>query len=122
MAFSMHRAFNHKMQSAILVTVYAAGSYDDDNVWTPGASSSYTVYGVITAGNKFSQFEEGIALHAEDGGARYSNYRNLYIKDNFIIPMDCRLTFRGYVYRVLQESDEEVFGFNSFILEREEPV
>ena len=120
MAFSMHRAFNNRMQSPILVRTKAAGSYDDDNIWVEGAETSHTVYGVITAGNKFSQFEEGIALHAEDGGARYSNYRNLYIKDIWIINNDDRLEFRGDTYRVLQESDEEVFGFNSFILEKEE--
>lgn len=108
------------MQSPILVTTKTAGSYDADNIWVEGTESSHTVYGVITAGNKFSQFEEGIALHAEDGGARYSNWRNLYIKDIYIVNRDDRLTFRGFVYRVLQESDEEVFGFNSFILEKEE--
>jgi len=120
MAFSMHRAFNARMESPIVVRSVADGHYDDDNVWVPGAETQTTVYGVITAGNKFSQFEEGIALHSEDGGSRYSNYRNLYIKDIFIINLDDRIDFRGCCYRVLQESDEEVFGFNSFILEKEE--
>ena len=120
MAFSMHRAFNARMLSPMLVRSIAVGIYDADNVWIPGAETSQTVYGVITAGNKFSQFEEGIALHAEDGGARRSNYRNLYIKDIYVINKDDKIEFRGATYLILQESDEEVYGFNSFILEKEE--
>lgn len=118
MTMNMHRAFNARMQAPIVQHTIGAGSYDAENVWIPGVDTDSTVYGVITAGNKFSQFEEGIALHAEDGGARYSNYRNMYIKDIYTIASKDQFTFRGARYKILQESDEEVFGFNSFIIEK----
>jgi hypothetical protein len=100
--------------------VVAKGSYDADNNWVEGNTSSKTIYGVITAGNKFSQFDEGISLHSEDGGARYSNYRNLYVKERFSVGKGDKISFRGAYYNVMQESDEEIFGFSSFILEKSE--
>lgn len=120
MAMNMHRAFNHRMISPMVRYAISAGTYDADNNWVPGGIVTTTVRGVITAGNKFSQFEEGIALHAEDGGARFSNYRNLYIRNIYTLTKEDKIGFRGTFYNVLQESDEEVFGFYSWILEKSE--
>lgn len=120
MAMNMHRAFNHRMISPMVRYAISAGAYDADNNWVPGGIVTTTVRGVITAGNKFSQFEEGIALHAEDGGARFSNYRNLYIRNIYTLTKEDKIGFRGTFYNVLQESDEEVFGFYSWILEKSE--
>lgn len=120
MAMNMHRAFSHRMISPMVRHAISAGAYDVDNNWVPGGVVATTVRGVITAGNKFSQFEEGIALHAEDGGARFSNYRNLYIRNIYTLTKEDKIEFRGAFYNVLQESDEEVFGFYSWILEKSE--
>lgn len=106
------------MLARIALHSIGGGAYDANNVWVPTPEFTTYIWGVITAGNKFSQFEEGIALHAEDGGARYSNYRNLYVKDIYTIISSDQMSFRGARYRILQESDEEVFGFNSFIIEK----
>ena len=120
MTMQMQRAFNSRMVSRITLYSITAGSYDSENNWVPGVKTPETIYGVITAGNKFSQFDEGISLHSEDGGARYSNYRNLYIKDTYTVSLGDKLDFRGAYYNVLQESDERVFGFSSYILEKSE--
>ena len=120
MTMNMGRAFSSRAQAPMTLHVVAKGSYDADNNWVEGNTSSKTIYGVITAGNKFSQFDEGISLHSEDGGARYSNYRNLYVKERFSVGKGDKISFRGAYYNVMQESDEEIFGFSSFILEKSE--
>jgi hypothetical protein len=116
----MQRAFNSRMLRPISHHTISAGAYDTDNVWVEGAKVTSTIYGVIVAGNKFSQFDEGISLHSEDGGNRYSNYRSLYLSDRYSIELEDKLTFRGAYYNVLQESDEKVYGFASYILEKSE--
>jgi len=120
MTMNMHRAFNSRMLAAMQLFTVSAGSYDANNNWVEGSLVESTLYGVITAGNKFSQFEEGIAIHAEDGGARYSNYRNLYIRNIYTLKKEDKILFRSKYYNVLQQSDEEVFGFHSWILEKSE--
>lgn len=120
MTMQMQRAFNAKMLSPMSLSTIAVGSYDADNNWIEGAKITSTVWGVITAGNKFSQFDEGISLHSEDGGARYSNYRNLYIMDRYTVQPEDKISFRGAYYNILQESDEQVYGFSSYILEKSE--
>jgi hypothetical protein len=106
------------MQAPITLYKVDTGAYDEDNNFIPGAKVASTVYGVIVAGNKFSQFDEGISLHSMDGGARYSNYRNLYIQEKYQVSIGDKMGFRGAYYNVLQESDEQVYGFSSFILEK----
>lgn len=120
MAMQMQGAFDAQMLSPLTRYSVSAGSYDDNNDWIDGATVSSLVYGVIKSGNKFSQFEEGIALHNEDGGIRYSDYRGLYITDQFPIELGDKILFKGVYYNVLQNSDEEVYGFNSYILEKSE--
>ena len=118
MTMNLRRAFNFRMQAPMTLTVIAEGSYDSSNNFIKGGAESTTIHGVIVAGNKFSQFDEGISLHSMDGGARYSNYRNLYVSDRYKVDVGNKITFRGAYYNVLQESDEQIFGFSSFILEK----
>ena len=118
MTMNMKRAFSSRMQAPMTLSTVSAGSYDDNNDYVPGARVASTIYGVIVAGNKFSQFDEGISLHSMDGGARYSNYRNLYVQERWTVNVGDKISFRGALYNVLQESDEQVFGFSSFILEK----
>jgi len=118
MTMNMKRAFSSRMQAPMTLSTISAGSYDSNNDYTPGAKVDSTIYGVIVAGNKFSQFDEGISLHSMDGGARYSNYRNLYVQERWTVYVGDKISFRGAYYNVLQESDEQIFGFSSFILEK----
>jgi len=98
-----------------------SGTYGTDNDWVPGSFSTKPQKGRITAGNKFSQFEEGMAIHNEDGGKRISDYRSLYIKTTeYTIVIGDVIEYRGTYYNTLQQSDESQYGFDSFLLEKSE--
>ena len=120
MAMQMQRAFNARMLTKIAKYTQTVGAYDALNVWVDGAIVESFLYGVIKAGNKFSQFEEGIALHNEDGGIRFTDYRTLYITDKYSVELNDKVSYKGKYYNVLQKSDEEVYGFASYILEKSE--
>ena len=120
MTMQMRRAFNARMQTRVILHKIAEGSYDSNNDWTEGERTDVHIFAVVTAGNKFSQFEEGIALDAQDGGARYSDYRNMYAMNKYEVAIGDKLTFRDTFYRVLQKSDEQVYGFSSYIIEKSE--
>jgi len=120
MAMQMQRAFNSRMLSPLTLYSATAGSYDADNIWVEGTTTTQTIYGVIKTGNKFSRHEEGEALHSEDGGARYSDYRTLYITDKYPVEKEDKILFKGKYFNVLQRSDESVFGFYSVLLEKSE--
>ena len=117
MTMQMNRAFNSKMMTMITKYTIGVGSYDSTNNWTEGSQIVSQIFGVIKAGNKFSQFEEGQALHAEDGGARYSDYRTLYVTNANLVELGDKLGFAGKYFNVLQRSDESIFGFYSVIIE-----
>ena len=119
MAIQMQRAFNARMLSPLTRYSILTGAYDDDNVWVEGRKISSRVYGVIKAGNKFSQFDEGIAIHNEVGGIRTSDYRTLYINDKYKINIEDKIGFKGTFYNIIQQSDEDVYGFNSYIIEKD---
>ena len=120
MAMSMVRAFNSKMESPCVSYVISAGRYDSTNTWIPGKYQKRTFHAVIQAGNQYSQFDEGIARHDMEGGNRFSNYRNMYVKDQWPeLKMDDRVEFRNTFYNILQKSDEAVFGFHSYIIEKD---
>ena len=120
MAMQMQRAFNARMLTRVTRYKQLVGSYDELNVWVDGKVKTSTLNGVIKAGNKFSQFEEGMALHNEDGGNRISDYRTLYITDKYDLDIQDKIAFKGNYYNVLQQSDEEVYGFRSYLLEKSE--
>jgi hypothetical protein len=113
----MNEAFDIEMMTKLTRYTLGTGSFDDDNNWVEGAIEASKIMGVVTSGNRFSQFDEGISLHAEDGGARFSNYRSLYVPKRFTLAIEDKVKFGNKYYNVLQESDELVFGFQSFLLE-----
>ena len=118
MALNMRRAFNSRMLTSLTVYIQEEGSYNDDNDWIPGSTTPKPVKGVVQAGNKFSQFEEGIAAISDDGGTRTSDYRSLYIHSKYGIELEDKVEFKGVYYNVLQQSDESIHGFDSFLLEK----
>ena len=118
MAMQMQRAFNSKMLTKLIKYSIAKGAYDEENVWVEGQVTASNIFGVIKSGNKFSQFEEGEAVHNEDGGVRFSQYKTLYVTDRFPIERGDKIGYKGNYYNVLQRSEEEVYGFYSVILEK----
>ena len=120
MAMQMQRAFNSRMLTKLFRYQVLEGSRNEFNEWVQGRVIKSKVFGVIKAGNKFSQFEEGEAVHTDDGGQRFSDYRTLYVtKKNAVNPGD-KIGFKGKFYNVLQLSDEDEYGFWSYILEKSE--
>lgn len=120
MAMQMQRAFNARMLTKLVLysAPIPAGYYDSSNNWVVGDYTSKNVFGVIKAGNKFSQFDEGQAIRVEDGGQRVSDYRTLYITDKYPINLGDKVYFKGIYFNVLQRSDEETYGFFSVLLEK----
>lgn len=116
----MGRAFNAKFLVTLTRYRISKGSYDVDNNWIEGTLEKSTIYGRVLAGNKFSQFEEGIARIVEDGGTRFTDYRGLYVVNKFSLLTTDKIGYRGTFFNVLQQSDESPFGFNSYILEKSE--
>ena len=113
----MQRAFNFRMLTKLIKYSVAEGYYSDENIWVEGRTVKKNIFGVLKTGNKFSQFEEGEALHSEDGGVRYSQYKTLYVTDKFPIEKEDKVGYKGKYYNVLQRSEEEVYGFYSVVLE-----
>ena len=120
MAMQMQRAFNARFLVPLTLYRVSPGSYDDDNNWIEGLVTKSTIYGRVVAGNKFSQFEEGIARIVEDGGTRFADYRGLYVTNKYSLETTDKIGYRGKYFNVLQHSDESPFGFNSYILEKSE--
>jgi len=118
MAMQMQRAFNNKMLTKITVYSIREGSYDDTNEWIEGEKETFKLFGVLKAGNKFSQFDEGISLHEEVGGKRYTDYRSLYITNKRKLKIQDKVGIKGVYYNILQQSDEDVYGFCSYLLEK----
>ena len=115
----MNRAFNSRMVTKMLRYKEGEGTFNEYNEYVRGNIVISTFFGVVLAGNKFSQFDEGIARVATEGGERFSDYRTLYVQDRFPrLKMNDKIKFRDTYYNVLQESDEAIFGFNSYILEK----
>lgn len=119
MTMKMNRAFNGKMLTKMIRYEEVDSYFNDDNEWVEGPQFVSTFFGVNLAGNKFSQFDEGIARVATEAGERFSNYRTLYVQDRFPpLANNDKVNFKGTYYNVLQQSDESVFGFHSYILEK----
>ena len=117
MTMQMTRAFNARMETGMTHHVLAAGFYDAGNVWQDGTLVSNEIRGVLTTGNKFSQFDEGESHHSEDGGIRYSDYKTLYFRARYNVNRSDKITHSGVHYNVLQRSNELVFGFYKVLLE-----
>lgn len=117
MTMQMTRAFNARMETTVTHHVLSNGSYDANNDWVEGGIVSSPIHGVLTTGNKFSQFDEGESHHSEDGGIRYSDYKTLYFRAIYDVNRSDKITNAGVHYNVLQRSNELVFGFYKVLLE-----
>jgi len=120
MAMQMQRAFNAKMLTKMVrySTGADSGYYDDNNFWVQSKYIKTNIRGVLTSGNKFSQFTKGQALHSEDGGQRFSDYRTLYVTDKYTVELEDKIGFDGAYFNVLQRSDYAVNGYFEVQLEK----
>lgn len=118
MAMQMQRAFNSRMLTRVSKYSIGEGHYDETNEWIEGKQERSTIYGVLQAGNKFSQFDEGISLHNEVGGKRYTDYRSLYVTNKTKLKITDKVGIKGTYYNILQMSDEDTYGFYSYLLEK----
>lgn len=117
---NMKKAFNRKMLSKMALYKIGEPTFNEDNDVVEGTVKKSNIFGVIRAGNKFSQFDEGISLHLDEGGNRYSDYWSLYITNKYSISIEDKIGFHGSFYNILQKSDEDEFGFHSYLLEKSE--
>lgn len=115
----MARAFNARMETKMVRLVESTGSYDADNIWIVGPTISTSFFGVLTVGNKYSQFDEGEGLRATEGGERSPDWRLLYVKDRWgEFSMGDVILYRGKYHKIIQKSDESTFSFFSYLLEK----
>ena len=115
---NMSDAFDADMLTKLVKHSVPTGSFDANNNWIEGTSTPSDIYGVILPGNKFSQFEEGVALHNHPGGKRYSDYRSLHMRDLYTLEVDDKVAYKGKYYNVLQKSDLDEYNFYHFLLEK----
>lgn len=118
-----NRAFNARMMTPMIRYVGGTGAYDENNDYIKQPMTQEKFWGVSVAGNKFSQFDEGIARKPTTGGDRFSAYRSLYVDTRWpSLNMEDLVDYKGVIYNILQKSDEEEFGFNSYLLETPEEI
>lgn len=117
MAMNMGRAFNAKMMVKLTHYYILEGEYDQNNNWVPGKAKAGYVWGVITSGNKFSQFEEGQAVINTESGIRNSNYKQLWVRDKYNLSLNDKVGSKGKFFNLLQYTDETLFGFQGFLVE-----
>lgn len=117
---NMTGAFNSAMLSKMTRYTLSGGHYDDQNNWVEGYKIPSTIWGVVKSGNKFSQFDEGEALLTEDGGARFSNYKTLFVTDKFPVELGDKILYLGEYYNVNQRSNEIAYNFRSYLIEKSE--
>ncbi len=118
MAMNMGRAFNAKFMTRITLYSIAQGRRNEVNDWIEGRTTSKYVRVVLSSGNKFSQFDEGVSIKNMEGGIRTSDYRQIYVKAHYGVKIGDKFGHKGEYYHILQNSDEEVFGFDGFMIEK----
>lgn len=115
----MQKAFNRKMLVKMVRVVQLKGFYNADNDYVEGSTYKEVFYGVNIVGNRFAQFEEGIARDSTVGGERFSDYRTIHVSIKFPeMNMGDHVIFRGTTYNILQMSDEQHYNFSSYIIEK----
>lgn len=121
MTMDLGRAFHPKMLVRLIEESTTSGYYNEDNDYIEGQKSRRMIMGVLLKGNRFSQFDEGIARHSTVGGERFTDYRTLYIRKSTFgsLSLDSHIIYGKMVYNVLQMDDELHFGFSAYILERD---
>ena len=118
MAMQMQRAFDPLFLTKVNLYSYSVGAYNEHNQWVEGTYTPSLIIGVLKTGNQLSRFEEGEALINTDGGARYSEYRTLYLTNKFYVQVEDKVEYLGKYYNVLRKSDEDVYGYYSVLLEK----
>lgn len=118
MTMQMTRAFHPKMMRRLTVYLVQEGYYDPDNVWVRGSTSKASIRGVLTTGNKYSESAKGVALQNEVGGKRFSEYKTLYVVNRFKLNVGDKVEHNGNFYNILQMSDESIWGFRGYLLEK----
>jgi hypothetical protein len=118
MAMQMQRAFNSKFLTRITQYKIVEGSYDVNNTWVEGAVTSQNIWGVIKTGNQHSKMEAGEALHTDDGGERYSDFKTLFVTDKYNLEVTDKIAYKGKYFNVLSRADEETYGFYSVLIEK----
>lgn len=119
MTMQMTTAFNFNMQTPLPLFKIGKGGYNAENIWEEGAVTLTDIRGVFNTGNKFSQFGEGESLQSMDGGFRNSNYRELYVLGSYTVDFGDKILWKGNYYNVLQKSDESIFGFFAYLIEKD---
>jgi hypothetical protein len=109
MAMDMRKAFNSRMMSPLTLSKNAPGSYDDDNNWVEGGDAEYAISGIIKGVKQ--------SLLAMDGGARYSNYRMLYVKSDANVSVEDKIVSKGTIYYIAEQQNYQEFGYDVFLIE-----
>ena len=119
MTMQMTEAFDADMLTRLTKYTISAGSYDANNDWVEGSQVVSTIFGVIIAGNKFSQLEEGISVDAMPGGERLRDYISMSCIDKYKLDHGDMASYKGKYYRVIQMSDEDTYGYREYLLEKD---
>ena len=120
MAMNMREAFDSEFLVVADLYKIGEGDYDTQNLWVPASATQSVIRARILSGNKFSQFEEGIARRVMDDGVRFSDYISVYVTTSFNVELEDKIGWNGKFYNILQKSDEAHFGFVSFLAEKSE--
>ena len=115
---NMARAFNFRMMTDIDHYSISEGTFDEHNDYTKGKVVKRSMSVVITTGNRFSQFDEGVALKTTQGGYRFSDFKSLWAPADRVIKMNDKIGYMGLYYNVLQKSDETTFNFRGYLIEK----
>lgn len=119
MTMSLRRAFNRRMFSRVTLYSISKGSYNELNEWIEGSVSSKYAHVVLSSGNKFSQFDEGTSVSNMDSGLRIADYRQVYIRVKAGAKIGDKFGHQGEFYNILQNTNEEVYGFHGFMIEKD---
>ena len=117
MAMNMRRAFAARMQTRMFKYSVGPGHFNEYNEFVPGETTKEKIRGVWVTGNKFSQFDKGVAMQATESGERNSDYRSLSLTEKYSLSMKDKVEYKGGYYNVLQMSDENEFGFRTYLVE-----
>ena len=119
MTMQMTEAFDADMLTRLTRHTISEGTYDSNNDWVPGYRSTRTIFGVIIAGNKFSQLQEGISVAAMPGGERLRDYLSMSCIEKYKLEHGDMVTYKSKHYRVIQMSDEDTYGYREYLLEKD---
>lgn len=118
MAMSMVKAFNPRMMTKLVGYRFGQGHFDSLNNYVQGALEEYHFSARILSGNRFSQFDEGVALQTTPSGNRVSKFLSVYIPMVYgDITIGDKFKHNGEYYNILGMLDESVYSFRGFLCE-----